>query len=190
MSATRIRFHISVLAGIVLALLVGAGPTAVAQSWKHYGGDIGGSRFSALTSIDRDNVAELERVWTYRTGAVAENPKLKMFIDFQATPILLPEEAGGHLIVCTPFTKVIALDPDHRGGTLGLRTEVQEDTLRGAFQMSRTVAVARSESRGAGALCDAPVPAAARPAICWRSTRATANCARTSARMAWWMCDR
>ncbi len=84
---------------------------AVAQTWMHYGGDEGGSRFSALDQIDRDNVAELELAWTYRTGAVAENPRLKPFIDFQATPILLPAEAGGHLIVCTPFVKVIALDP-------------------------------------------------------------------------------
>jgi len=111
MSAPRSRFHIFVLAAIAVALSVGIGPAAIAQGWTHYGGDIGGSRFSPLTAIDRDNVVGLERVWTYRTGAVAENPKLKMFIDFQATPILLPEEAGGHLIVCSPFTKVIALDP-------------------------------------------------------------------------------
>ena len=32
-------------------------------------------------------------------------------IDFQATPILLPPEAGGHLVVCDPFNKVFALDP-------------------------------------------------------------------------------
>jgi quinoprotein glucose dehydrogenase len=84
---------------------------ASAQGWMHYGGDEGGTRFSSLSQINRDTVEDLELAWSYRTGAVAENPKLRMFIDFQATPILLPEEAGGHLIVCTPFTKVIALDP-------------------------------------------------------------------------------
>ena len=85
--------------------------SSVAQGWAYYGGDEGGSRFSSLTQIDRENVNNLELAWTYRTGAVEANSKLKMFIDFQATPILLPEEAGGHLIVCDPFTKVIALDP-------------------------------------------------------------------------------
>lgn len=75
------------------------------------GGDEGGSRYSALDQINRDTVADLELAWSYRTGAVDENPKLKSFIDFQATPILLSAEAGGHLIVCTPFIKVIALDP-------------------------------------------------------------------------------
>ena len=85
--------------------------TAIAQGWSHYGGDEGGSRFSSLTQVNRDNVQDLDLAWTYRTGAVAANSKLRMFIDFQATPILLSEEAGGHLIVCDPFTKVIALDP-------------------------------------------------------------------------------
>ena len=82
-----------------------------AEDWMHYGGDAGGSRFSALAQINRENVAGLELAWQYRTGAVRANPKLKMFIDFQATPIRLPEEAGGHLIICTPFSRVIALDP-------------------------------------------------------------------------------
>lgn len=105
----RRPMHIFLIACLVSSLTTGS--SALAEDWMHYGGDIGGSRFSALRSIDRDNVQDLERAWTYRTGAVAENPKLRMFIDFQATPILLPAEAGGHLIVCTPFTKVIALDP-------------------------------------------------------------------------------
>ena len=105
----RRPMHIFLIACLVSSLTTGS--SALAEDWMHYGGDIGGSRFSALRSIDRDNVQDLERAWTYRTGAVAENPQLRMFIDFQATPILLPAEAGGHLIVCTPFTKVIALDP-------------------------------------------------------------------------------
>jgi quinoprotein glucose dehydrogenase len=105
----RRPMHIFLIACLVSSLTTAS--SALAEDWMHYGGDIGGSRFSELNSIDRDNVQDLERAWTYRTGAVAENPKLRMFIDFQATPILLPAEAGGHLIVCTPFTKVIALDP-------------------------------------------------------------------------------
>jgi len=94
-----------------ILLLTSVLSRATAEGWMHYGGDEGGSRFSSLSQITRDNVQELELAWTYRTGAVRENAKLRMFIDFQATPILLPEEAGGHLIVCTPFTKAIALDP-------------------------------------------------------------------------------
>jgi len=96
---------------ICVVLLLQFSSGADAQSWMFSGGDEGGSRFSVLDQINRDNVGDLELAWTYRTGAVDENPNLKSFIDFQATPILLPAEAGGHLIVCTPFIKVIALDP-------------------------------------------------------------------------------
>jgi quinoprotein glucose dehydrogenase len=109
MNQQKNRQSLYFLTAVTLSLVLCS--SAFSQSWMHYGGDEGGSRFSSLTQINRDNVTDLELAWTFRTGAVAENPKLKMFIDFQATPILLPEEAGGHLIVCTPFTKVIALDP-------------------------------------------------------------------------------
>src|SRR5690606_1300766 len=53
----------------------------------------------------------LELAWQYRTGAVEANPSLRSIIDFQATPLLLPPAAGGHLLLCDPFGKVIALDP-------------------------------------------------------------------------------
>jgi len=129
-------------------LLLQPGPDAVAQTWMHYGGDEGGSRFSALDQVNRDNVGDLELAWTYRTGAVEENPNLKPFIDFQATPILLPEEAGGHLIVCTPFTKVIALDPHN--GTERWTFEPQFNTVpyAGRFQCRCPESVARSQGCG------------------------------------------
>ena len=100
----------------------------------HYGGDEGGTRFSSLTQINRDNVAQLEPAWTYRTGAVAENPKLRMFIDFQATPILLPDEAGGHLVVCTPFSKVIALDPATGEERWSFDPEIDKRPFAGRFK--------------------------------------------------------
>ncbi len=92
-----------------------AATPSVAEGWQHIGGDAGGSRHAELTQITPDNVAGLELAWTYRTGAVdrARNWErdITETIDFQATPILLPEEAGGHLIICTPFSRVIALNP-------------------------------------------------------------------------------
>ena len=76
---------------VCLALAV---PGAFAQGWPHYGGDEGGSRFSPLTQINRENVAQLELAWQFRTGAVKDNPTLKKYIDFQNTPTLLPAAAG------------------------------------------------------------------------------------------------
>lgn len=94
---------------LLLPLLL-AGPVA-AQGWLHHGGDEGGSRYSPLDQVNRDNVGRLKLAWQYRTGAVAANPQLKSVIDFQVTPTLLPPEAGGHLVLCDPFSKIIALDP-------------------------------------------------------------------------------
>ncbi len=37
-------------------------------SWAYYGGDAGGSRYSSLSQINRDNVERLQIAWTYRTG--------------------------------------------------------------------------------------------------------------------------
>jgi quinoprotein glucose dehydrogenase len=98
------------LAAVLLVIALPA-TAALGQGWPHYGGDEGGSRFSPLTQINRDNVAKLELAWQYRTGAVKDNPDLRKYLDFQNTPTLLPPAAGGHLVVCDPFGKVIALEP-------------------------------------------------------------------------------
>ena len=84
---------------------------AIGQDWQVYGADPQGSKYSRADQINRDNVTRLERAWVYRTedgqGAL---PVIKSS-GLQATPILLPENAGGSLVFCTAFNKVIALDP-------------------------------------------------------------------------------
>lgn len=100
-------FSNSVFAGV---LFISVSLTQ-ASDWPQYGGQEGGGRYSPLEQINRDNVSELEVAWTYRTGAQELNPALIKLSGYQATPILLPPEAGGHLITCTPFNRVIALDP-------------------------------------------------------------------------------
>ncbi len=96
----------------VLTFLVFAVGTAQAQDWIAYGGDRGASKYSALEQINRGNVEELELAWSYRTGD-GEGPMAPFggSYGFGATPILLPEEAGGALVICSPFDKIIALDP-------------------------------------------------------------------------------
>ncbi|MDP6437857.1 MAG: pyrroloquinoline quinone-dependent dehydrogenase [Gammaproteobacteria bacterium] len=105
------RFRIP---GVIAALLVGLGASSVlagASDWPQYGGQEGGGRYSPLAQINRQNVDELELAWTYRTGAQERHPDLIQLSGYQATPILLPDDAGGHLVTCTPFNRVIALDP-------------------------------------------------------------------------------
>ena len=86
-----------------------AGPAT--SSWSHVGGDAGGSRYSPLTQIDRKNVWRLERAWTWRHGEFNRFPERRPFSGFHATPILLPDAAGGGLVVCTPMNRIVALDP-------------------------------------------------------------------------------
>ena len=75
--------------------------------WPAYGRDAGGSHYSPLSQINRDNVKQLRAVWTYRTGHVAEADRAAETIQFEATPIMV----DGTLYLSTPFNRVIALDP-------------------------------------------------------------------------------
>ncbi len=136
---------------IALPALVACSAVA-AQGWQHYGGDEGGSRYSPLTQINRDNVQTLELAWQYRTGAVAENPDLKKYIDFQATPTLLPAAAGGHLMLCDPFGKVIALDPVTGKKRWTWDPEIDKTPYAGRFKC-RGVEYWADPDAGAGAAC-------------------------------------
>jgi quinoprotein glucose dehydrogenase len=82
-----------------------------AQDWTYYGFDQGGSRYSPLTLINRANVAGLELAWSHRYGDLERYADRKAFAGYHATPILLPKAAGRSLVFCTPFSRIIALDP-------------------------------------------------------------------------------
>jgi quinoprotein glucose dehydrogenase len=94
----------------ILALALGG--AAGAQDWPVYGGD-GGRKFSALDQINAGNVGELTVAWEYHTGEVERRGEFQSkTAKVQVNPILLPAEAGGHLMICTPFSRVVALDPE------------------------------------------------------------------------------
>ncbi len=94
-----------------IILLCLAMTPAIAQDWPDHGGDRGGSRFSPLTQINRDNVHRLRPAWRFRTGDGEGPIRLDGSYGLQATPILLPAEFGGHLVLCGAFNQVFALDP-------------------------------------------------------------------------------
>jgi len=79
-----------------------------ASEWPAYGRDAGGSRFSPLDQINRKNVSQLKVAWTYRTGEMPEKSVDGKKAAFEATPILV----DGTLYLTTPFSRVIALDPE------------------------------------------------------------------------------
>jgi quinoprotein glucose dehydrogenase len=78
-----------------------------AEDWPAYGGDVGATRYSSARQIDRGNVGRLAVAWTYHTGEAERRGKLFGQGASEATPILI----DGKLLVCTPFNRLIALDP-------------------------------------------------------------------------------
>jgi quinoprotein glucose dehydrogenase len=86
----------------------GAKPSSTDAGWPNYGNDPGGNRFSPLSQVNRENVAQLKVAWTYRTGVLEQLGDLKEHATFEVTPILV----DGRLYLSTPLDQVIALEPD------------------------------------------------------------------------------
>ncbi|NIQ54475.1 MAG: PQQ-binding-like beta-propeller repeat protein, partial [Gammaproteobacteria bacterium] len=86
--------------------------------WPAYGRDPGGTRFSPLDDIRRENVADLEVAWTYRTGEAPDDADHEAAggggcaechssdARFEVTPLMV----DGTLYLSTPVSRVVALD--------------------------------------------------------------------------------
>ncbi len=70
------------------------------STWTHYGGSEDGARYSSLSQITKENVAQLEVAWTYNTGDATERSQI------QCQPIV----ANGLLYASTPSLDVFAVD--------------------------------------------------------------------------------
>ncbi|MEW6019101.1 MAG: membrane-bound PQQ-dependent dehydrogenase, glucose/quinate/shikimate family [Pseudomonadota bacterium] len=82
-----------------------APPRAAGEDWAVYGGDKGALRYSTLSSITRDNVGKLEKVWTYHTGDLpGEAAKGKYAAE--TTPL----KVGDNLFLCSAKNVLISLD--------------------------------------------------------------------------------
>ena len=99
------------LVRIWLSLMVLAAVNAQTQAgteWLSWGGDSGGSKHSPLTKIDRKNVGRLSVAWVFDAKDVSDGTTYPTRSAFEATPLM----AGGLLYVSTPFSRVLAVDPD------------------------------------------------------------------------------
>ena len=66
-------FTHAIAAGVFGLALVGAGPSAIAQSgneWKTYGGDYANTRYSTLDQINTGNVSKLKVAWLHSMGSL------------------------------------------------------------------------------------------------------------------------
>jgi quinoprotein glucose dehydrogenase len=78
------------------------------DEWSAYGHDAGGTRYSPLTQITRENVKQLKVAWEYHTGAMEIKARSSSKAAFEATPLFV----DGTLYLSTPYNRVIALDPE------------------------------------------------------------------------------
>lgn len=101
-----------ILLTVALVLNSTAFAQATGKDWLHWGGDEGGHRYSGLDQITKDNVDDLQTAWSYSFNELADKKKFEvMFSGHHVTPLKLPAEAGESLVMCSAFTKVVALDP-------------------------------------------------------------------------------
>ena len=116
-SCRKSHFKLGIILSILISVLISFELLAQAayapklrksdSDWPAYGRDPGGSRYSPLTQINRDDVKNLKVAWTYRTGAADVKGRSAHNAAFEATPIFV----DGTLYLSTPFNRVIALDP-------------------------------------------------------------------------------
>jgi quinoprotein glucose dehydrogenase len=83
----------------------------LANDWTYYGGGQGGKHYSSAKQITKNNVDDLDVAWVYQSGDMKKYGEAMVQTSTQATPILLPIAAGESLVYCTPYSRVIALDP-------------------------------------------------------------------------------
>src|SRR5260370_16178160 len=101
---------------LLASLCIGANGSSAAESpssaqtdeWPCYGHDAGGMRYSPLTQVTRENVAQIKVAWVFHTGDVSDGSRGRKRSGFETTPILV----DGILYLTTPFNRVIALDPE------------------------------------------------------------------------------
>jgi quinoprotein glucose dehydrogenase len=137
---------------LVLRAQEASRPAATADQWPAYGGDSGGTRYSPLTDITRDNVTKLEVAWTYRTGELGAGARSGRSLTFEATPL----HFDGRLYLPTSFARVIALDPS--SGREIWTFDAKIDRTRAYSEVtSRGVSAWRDAAAREGAPCRARI---------------------------------
>ncbi|MDQ6760375.1 MAG: pyrroloquinoline quinone-dependent dehydrogenase [Acidobacteriota bacterium] len=94
--------------GCVLALMLAAFAADTDGTWPVYGRDAGGTRFSPLANVNRENVTHLKVAWTFHTGDLYQPKNGDRKSQFECTPLFV----DGTLFVTTAFGRVFALDPE------------------------------------------------------------------------------
>ncbi len=131
------------------AVAVAPADPAASTGWRSYGGDPGGSRYSAAAEITPENVKSLEIAWQFQTGAFKGREDVITRTAFENTPILVDDK----LVLCTPFNEVIAVNPG-TGAEIWRFDPKIDKTQRPANQfICRGVSQWKDAAATAGAAC-------------------------------------
>ncbi len=120
--------------------------------WSAYGGDAGGTRYSAATQITPANVGQLQVAWTFRTGELGQGVKDWNRSAFEATPILY----DGTLYLTTSSTDVVAVDAV-TGKLRWRHASKSRNDLHYSDGVSRGVSLWVDEATPRGAACHARI---------------------------------
>jgi quinoprotein glucose dehydrogenase len=78
------------------------------EGWSFYGHDAGGTRYSPLAQINRENVTKLKVAWVFHTGDVSDGTGGKKRSGLETTPLFL----HGTLYLTSGFNRVFAVDAE------------------------------------------------------------------------------
>src|SRR5205807_4433637 len=115
----------------------------------YYGHDAGGTRYSPLAQINRENVSKLKVAWTFHTGDISDGSQGRRRSGFENTPIM----TGGTLYISTPFNRVIALDPASGKQRWAYDPKIDLTWQSGDGLINRGVSEWRDARRGAREPC-------------------------------------
>ena len=91
-----------------LCLAIASHANAQSGEWPVFGGDLAATKYSALTDINRGNVAQRTKAWEWATGETPYAATRARPGNFQATPLMI----GDTLFLSTSYNRVVALDAE------------------------------------------------------------------------------
>ena len=122
-----------------VSLTVQAQSNSAPGEWRHYSGDNGSKKYSALSQIDKGNVSQLRIAWRrpqIPSDFLAANPKLRLSNNYRSTPIM----AGGLLYATNAVGLVEAFEPATGKTVWSQRSDQEESGNPGLGGALRAVA--------------------------------------------------
>ena len=90
-------------AAVTALTLMATAAVAAGTDWETSGHDLGGDRYSPLTQINKDNVANLQIAWSYHLTPPGYSGRPRLA---ESVPIVV----GNHMYISSPYGEVISLN--------------------------------------------------------------------------------